>query len=238
MEGCAAGYMSSLRVTFRKSTNRWRESTRLSIMPRRLVQFITALSLLLCAATVALWIGTRNLGEDFFLVTGRGTVWNFTSSGGVLGVTRYSRWPGPVHSFHRVWDGDVSHLVTPVFAIRWAGANRTEWEKGKFHFAHGTVCLLLVPDGTVSYGRLALPAIQQFAMQKFSAPFPFWTIGIPCWLAVVIFAFLPMLLICRSATRRFRGRLRTSRGRCYKCGYNLTGNASGLCPECGSKISS
>jgi hypothetical protein len=26
-------------------------------------------------------------------------------------------------------------------------------------------------------------------------------------------------------------------GICAKCGYNLTGNVSGICPECGSRIS-
>ncbi len=25
-------------------------------------------------------------------------------------------------------------------------------------------------------------------------------------------------------------------GHCQKCGYNLTGNVSGVCPECGTKI--
>lgn len=25
-------------------------------------------------------------------------------------------------------------------------------------------------------------------------------------------------------------------GHCQKCGYNLTGNASGICPECGTRI--
>jgi hypothetical protein len=25
-------------------------------------------------------------------------------------------------------------------------------------------------------------------------------------------------------------------GHCRKCGYNLTGNVSGVCPECGTKI--
>jgi hypothetical protein len=26
-------------------------------------------------------------------------------------------------------------------------------------------------------------------------------------------------------------------GHCRKCGYNLTGNVSGICPECGEKVS-
>ena len=29
---------------------------------------------------------------------------------------------------------------------------------------------------------------------------------------------------------------RRKRGQCLSCGYNLTGNASGVCPECGRAI--
>jgi predicted amidophosphoribosyltransferase len=29
---------------------------------------------------------------------------------------------------------------------------------------------------------------------------------------------------------------RTPPGHCPKCGYNLTGNVSGICPECGTPI--
>ena len=31
---------------------------------------------------------------------------------------------------------------------------------------------------------------------------------------------------------------RTLSGHCNKCGYNLTGNLSGICPECGTDASS
>ncbi len=31
-------------------------------------------------------------------------------------------------------------------------------------------------------------------------------------------------------------RRRRERGACVKCGYNLTGNVSGVCPECGERI--
>jgi hypothetical protein len=34
--------------------------------------------------------------------------------------------------------------------------------------------------------------------------------------------------------RRYRRRLR--RGNCLRCGYDLTGNTSGLCPECGTRV--
>jgi hypothetical protein len=34
----------------------------------------------------------------------------------------------------------------------------------------------------------------------------------------------------------FRGIVRRDRGLCPACGYDLTGNVSGTCPECGRKI--
>jgi hypothetical protein len=36
--------------------------------------------------------------------------------------------------------------------------------------------------------------------------------------------------------RRFVQRQLTLMGRCAACGYNLTGNASGVCPECGTAV--
>ena len=35
-----------------------------------------------------------------------------------------------------------------------------------------------------------------------------------------------------------RRELLRSQGRCLSCGYDLTGNASGTCPECGTRIES
>jgi hypothetical protein len=36
------------------------------------------------------------------------------------------------------------------------------------------------------------------------------------------------------AWRELRRRAREASGRCVHCGYDLTGNTSGVCPECGS----
>jgi len=205
-------------------------------MLRRLVQLVTVVSLFLCAGTVVLWMGFSDVGEDNFVATGGGTVWNFDSGGGMLGVTRYSGWPRPVRMYHRVQGGHPYRVVSPIFAFEWAGAHRTERRSGGFYFAHGTVCVMLGKDGTAEYGGSALQLLQNFTSQKFSAPFPFWSIGIPCWLAVAIFALLPGFMIGQSAVGGLRRRLRALRGRCSKCGYNLTGNASGVCPECGAKV--
>ena len=47
---------------------------------------------------------------------------------------------------------------------------------------------------------------------------------------------LPLLLVDAWLVRRgvVRWRRRRRAGCCAKCGYNLTGNVSGRCPECGS----
>ena len=47
-------------------------------------------------------------------------------------------------------------------------------------------------------------------------------------------AILP--LIWAFATARRSGH--SKNGSCHTCGYNLTGNASGVCPECGTPVQS
>ena len=59
---------------------------------------------------------------------------------------------------------------------------------------------------------------------------------IPYWLPLFLTA-IPFLIPLALRVRRTR-RLRRRRklGLCLACGYNLTGNVSGVCPECGTKI--
>ena len=47
---------------------------------------------------------------------------------------------------------------------------------------------------------------------------------------------LPLVIITRWLFLRRQGRTRRRRNQCLKCGYSLTGNVSGICPECGTKI--
>jgi hypothetical protein len=50
------------------------------------------------------------------------------------------------------------------------------------------------------------------------------------FLLVVIY---PAVALARGPIRRWH---RRRRGSCVACGYNLTGNVSGVCPECGAEI--
>ncbi|HET6246769.1 MAG TPA: hypothetical protein VFE47_03645 [Tepidisphaeraceae bacterium] len=59
---------------------------------------------------------------------------------------------------------------------------------------------------------------------------PFQAIIIPLWLITLLAVPLPMVMTA-GALRRWR---RRRAGRCVNCGYSMTGNVSGACPECGT----
>ena len=55
------------------------------------------------------------------------------------------------------------------------------------------------------------------------------TTRFPLWAPFLVFAAYPTIAFVRGPLRRYRLR---RRGLCVKCGYDLTGNVSGVCPEC------
>ena len=59
----------------------------------------------------------------------------------------------------------------------------------------------------------------------------FWTIHLPLWIPTSIFA----LLFPWAYAPLYRLRYRRRNGLCLRCGYNLEGNVSGVCSECGEK---
>jgi hypothetical protein len=60
-----------------------------------------------------------------------------------------------------------------------------------------------------------------------------WDWSVPIWLMPVLFAAYPTIAFIRGPFRRYR---RRRKGLCLRCGYDLTGNVSGVCPECGSEV--
>jgi len=55
---------------------------------------------------------------------------------------------------------------------------------------------------------------------------------IPYWCLLCLTALLSASRLLSPCLRRSRVRV----GLCHSCGYNLTGNISGVCPECGVVI--
>lgn len=85
-----------------------------------------------------------------------------------------------------------------------------------------TICkaqsiIVIVPGGPC-----LLPSITRFGRLATQISFPLW---------IPLLAFLlPTIWLWR------RGRLGDHSRRCHQCGYDLTGNTSGRCPECGQVI--
>jgi hypothetical protein len=57
-----------------------------------------------------------------------------------------------------------------------------------------------------------------------------WNLVLPAWLVVAATAALPLA----RAVWHVRAARRRRPGHCPACGYDLTGNVSGVCPECGT----
>jgi hypothetical protein len=70
---------------------------------------------------------------------------------------------------------------------------------------------------------------------RFTDPFNRVTlrqVWLPLWLIASALLFLPVVRTLIG----FRSWRRSRKGCCPFCGYNLTGNTSGACPECGAQI--
>ncbi len=61
-------------------------------------------------------------------------------------------------------------------------------------------------------------------------------IGFDIWLPILLFVAIPMWFVIRYAFGPLRRKYRRRKGLCEQCTYNLTGNTSGTCPECGSEV--
>jgi len=57
------------------------------------------------------------------------------------------------------------------------------------------------------------------------------SVTVPIWMLLLLFGSYPLVAFIRGPMRRYR---RRKKGLCLKCGYNLMGNVSGTCPECGT----
>jgi hypothetical protein len=175
-------------------------------MKRRLLNFLTTGSLLLCAALVVLAVARPSSTRAYAFRCGNWSgCFGFDTRGVVVG---YRRAPaaGDAAAAPLRWD--------------WPGAMPDDAALAATGFATGTVNVAReVPglSGVPFVGRL------------FQSPTPARYVKAPWWPLALLAASPPALAALRASTCRRRRKS----GRCPGCGYDLTANVSGVCPECG-----
>ena len=78
------------------------------------------------------------------------------------------------------------------------------------------------------YGWGVYPEGESFRKYWYMWLLPEFKRGVPVWIPFLAFAVPTAFLWYRDR--------RPSKGHCQQCGYDLTGNVSGKCPECGSTV--
>ncbi len=91
-----------------------------------------------------------------------------------------------------------------------------------------------ISDQQISFEVEAASPVMQSGPMRYYAVSSARGVRVPLWLVCAGFAVACVFMACLG--RRSRRRHRLASGCCIRCGYNLTGNVSGVCPECGERI--
>ena len=182
-------------------------------MKRRLLNLLTALSLLLCVAVCVLWV------RSYWRYDLAG--WDARSVAPILGSYRgHVLWAAE-------WGGEESRSGSLPRSDSDSGDDGPD-DRRRFNYDNGPVD----SDSEVVWNNLRRKAALSVAgfIYTFAADStpPFRMVITPSWFVALLCAILPARRLWRSRTRRLRSR----RGLCPACGYDLRATP-GRCPECG-----
>jgi hypothetical protein len=177
---------------------------------RRLFNIASVASLLLCAATVVLWMRSSLIVDAAQVGVGRDHTVSAWSDSGQVGFC--------VTTFTNIWCDGQFHLVAArqFMAPRLFGARYDLPE-------------VEIPPQFVTVENFV------WKSKKVSSPtvvgqIDYSYVAFPHWLVASLLCLWPEF----QQISRWRPARPT--GFCAVCGYNLTGNASGACPECGTPV--
>ena len=180
-------------------------------MMRKVFTCASAVSLLPCVTAVALWVRSYRVGDLWYWSEAdESSTWFLASSPGrVILITHWycSRSPRTSGGQRRVRHEARPSLRGPEFDTTFA-VNRLGFA---LHWPAPTLA---------TAGGLTYPS-----------GYERWVV-VPHWLLVVVLLVPPGWW----AVARVRGWRRRTAGLCRRCGYDLTGNVSGVCPECGTPV--
>ena len=191
-------------------------------MARLLYTFVTALLVLPVAATAALWARSHLAHDQLRVGTLRARYWQVNTYAGGVACTVANGWYED-----QPWDRQVATSRFPY--PRTLRGARTHLQR----FSDDTPAVRWAPVTQDRYGPLMIER-GTWGPAGITPTFPYVTYDLRYW-ALAAAGSLPLLAAMGLAARRARRRRRWVRaGRCAGCGYDLTGNQTGVCPECGT----
>lgn len=194
-------------------------------MKHRIFTYVSAVSLVLCAALLVLWVRSYCFW-DHVGYTGAATnkgqyAGGYISSGsGALELTVWVR-------------EDPEAKEQAASGVEWSSGGTTE--KVSVHRSrHESYMKSIGAKGTLGFwlsARMVSPNAGRSPNPGSKAPLPLqptWIISVPYWFLVLLTGFLPALWF-------YRWWRRPPAGHCSVCGYDLRASKE-RCPECGTPI--
>ena len=206
---------------------------------RKLFNRASAVSLLLCLATVALWLGSYRHIDGFSFWTSRG-LFELAWRDGRFALDNEPQ---------RDLDRDLARRIEHHLAALEEQAQRLNAEVAqaleRARRPGNEQYRRLVRERPWSAKESEVLNQSHAANQRVTATIllatqlerpPAFTRTVSCGLVVAVTGALPAIWIVETMLiARRRGRRRKA-GDCPACGYSLTGNTSGVCPECGTPV--
>jgi len=213
----------------------------MAAVKRRLFTFAAAVSLLLCLGTVALWSRSYNTSDHLNKQSVSHTptefrghvLWLGSSRGRLAFVRREDIYPSNLPGVVQIptrWEhvGIRIHHEPPLRFDRETftppGHDKRSWEGsfGGMQFLR----LLRDPDPEAGDPRSRFRDTSRYVEVS----------RIRGWALIVPHAHVAALLAVLPVVALLKWWRRPGRGNCRTCGYDLTGNTSGMCPECGTAV--
>ena len=192
-------------------------------MRRRLFAVVSAVSLLLCAGAVAMWLWTYNRhanpsaswarrgGRFYLLAMDHNTVQLATAT------------PWPCDESSESLSDHLGPDVSPTGDMKL--------------FTHAGVVVSSFPTEVevgMDHHVIKPSALPAPSLAARTVPVTWSQVWVPTWMLVCLTSILPATWTIRRGICGLR-RV-TRRDACPACDYNLTGNTSGTCPECGTPV--